>query len=74
MGKNQDTFKFEYKGIDFLQFKAESTVEALRSTDSALIELVLIGRSQYSTYQGEKRLQVTIDSAEVKPVNIEKLF
>lgn len=74
MGKNQDTFKFEYKGIDFLQFKAESTVEALRSTDSALIELILIGRSQYSTYQDEKRLQVTIDSAEVKPVNIEKLF
>lgn len=74
MGKNQDTFKFEYKGIDFLQFKAESTVEALRSTDSALIELILIGRSQYSTYQDEKRLQVIIDSAEVKPVNIEKLF
>jgi single-stranded-DNA-specific exonuclease len=74
MGKNQDTFKFEYKGIDFLQFKAEDTVEALRATNSALIELILIGRSQYSTYQGEKRLQVTIDNAEVKPINIERLF
>jgi single-stranded-DNA-specific exonuclease len=74
MGKNADTLKFEYKGIDFLQFKAEDTIEALKSTDSALVELVVIGRSQYSTYQGEKRLQITIDNAEVRPVNIERLF
>jgi single-stranded-DNA-specific exonuclease len=74
MGKNSDTLKFEYKGIDFLQFKAEDTIEALKTTDSALVELVIIGRSQYSTYQGEKRLQITIDNAEVRPVNIERLF
>ena len=74
MGKNSDTLKFEYKGVDFLQFKAEDTIEALKSTDSALIELIVIGRSQYSTYQGEKRLQITIDNAEIRPVNIEQLF
>jgi single-stranded-DNA-specific exonuclease len=74
MGKNSDTFKFEYKGVDFLQFKAEDTVEALRSIDSTLVELTVIGRSQYSTYGGEKRLQVTMDNVEVKPVNIERLF
>jgi single-stranded-DNA-specific exonuclease len=74
MGKNSDTLKFEYKGVDFLQFKADETVEALRATDSALVELIVIGRSQYSIYQGERKLQVTIDNAEVRPVNIEKLF
>jgi single-stranded-DNA-specific exonuclease len=74
MGKNSDTLKFEYKGVDFLQFKADETVEALRATDSTLIELIVIGRSQYSVYQGERKLQVTIDNAEVRPVNIEKLF
>jgi single-stranded-DNA-specific exonuclease len=74
MGKNSDTLKFEYKGVDFLQFKAEDTIEVLKSTDSALIELIVIGRSQYSTYQGEKKLQITIDNAEIRPVNIEQLF
>jgi len=74
MGKNSDTFKFEYKGVDFIQFKAEDTVESLRSTDSTLVELTVIGRSQYSTYGGEKKLQVTMDNVEVKSVNIEQLF
>jgi len=74
IGKNSDTLKFEYKGVDFLQFKAEDTIEALHNTESALVELVIIGRSQYSSYQGEKRLQITIDNAEVKPVHIERLF
>jgi len=74
MGKNSDTFKFEYKGVDFIQFKAEDTVEALRSIDTTLVELTIIGRTQYSTYGGEKRLQVTMDNVEVKPVNIERLF
>ena len=74
MGKNSDTFKFEYKNINFVQFKAEDTIEAIRNLDSALMSLTLIGRSQYSTFNGETTLQVVIDSAEVNPVAIEKLF
>jgi hypothetical protein len=74
MGKNRDTFKFEYKNVDFVQFKAEDTIEAINKLDSALMSLTVIGRSQYSTFNGERTLQVVVDSAEVKPVAIEKLF
>jgi single-stranded-DNA-specific exonuclease len=74
MGKNRDTLKFEYKNVDFVQFKAEDTIEAINKLDSALMSLTVIGRSQYSTFNGERTLQVVIDSAEVKPVAIEKLF
>jgi single-stranded-DNA-specific exonuclease len=74
MGKNSDTFKFEYKNINFVQFKAEDTIEAIRNLNSALMSLTLIGRSQYSTFNGDTTLQVVIDSAEVNSVEIEKLF
>ncbi len=74
MGKNSDTLKFEYKGVNFVQFKAEGTISSIKELDATLIELIVIGRSQYSTFNSEKTLQVVIDSAEVRPVEIESLF
>ncbi|MFW6001965.1 MAG: DHH family phosphoesterase [archaeon] len=49
IGKNQNTIKIQYGGIDFIAFNEKEKANAIKESDAYLFEFTIIGRSEINT-------------------------
>ena len=69
IGKNQDTVKISYGGINFMKFKSAEWVETINyNMQFPIIKATILGRSQLNEFNGKTSTQIIIDH-----MNIEEL-
>ena len=69
IGKNQDTVKISYGGINFMKFKSAEWVETINyNMQFPIIKATILGRSQLNEFNGRTSTQIIIDH-----MNIEEL-
>lgn len=67
IGKNQDTVKVTYGGVNFLKFKSSEWAETIRyNMQFPIIKTTIIGRSQLNEFNGRTSTQVIIDHMDVQ--------
>lgn len=65
IGKNKNTLKFTYKGVDFIKFFVkEEEFNTLRIGDKKTLELTAIGKFSINEFNGNSTPQVAIDQIE----------
>lgn len=75
IGKNKDTVKISYGGVNFLKFKstewAESVVYAMQFP---VIKATILGRSQLNEFNGRVSTQIIIDNLDIQELDVNDLL
>lgn len=67
IGKNQDTVKITYGGVNFIKFKSAEWAETIRyNMQFPIIKATIIGRSQLNEFNGRVSTQIIIDHMDVQ--------
>lgn len=75
IGKNKDTVKISYNGINFIKFKSSEWAETINyNMQFPIIRTTIIGRSQLNEFNGNISTQVIIDYMDVKELDASDLL
>lgn len=75
IGKNKDTVKISYNGINFIKFKSSEWAETISyNMQFPLIRTVVIGRAQLNEFNGRTSTQIVIDYIDLQEMEAEDLI
>jgi single-stranded DNA-specific DHH superfamily exonuclease len=75
MGKNKDTVKISYGGVNFIKFKSSEWAETISyNMQFPIIKTVIIGRAQINEFNGNKSTQLIIDHMDVQELDVGDLL
>lgn len=67
IGKNKDTIKISYSGINFIKFKSAEWAENINyNMQFPLVKATILGRSQLNEFNGRVSTQVIIDNMDIQ--------
>lgn len=70
IGKNKDTVKITYGGVNFIKFKSAEWAETINyNMQFPLIKTTIIGRSQLNEFNGRVSTQVIIDHIDIQELD-----
>lgn len=64
MGRMSDTIKFNYNGIEYIQFHAKETIKELFNRDE--FEITIIGRGSINNFMGKQTPQIMISDYNIR--------
>lgn len=75
IGKNKDTVKISYGGINFIKFKSSEWAETISyNMQFPIIKTTIIGRSQLNEFNGRVSTQIVIDYMDVQELDTSDLL
>lgn len=75
IGKNKDTVKISYGGINFLKFKSTEWVENVNyAMQFPIIKTTILGRAQLNEFNGRTSTQIIIDNLNMQEFDVNDLL
>jgi single-stranded-DNA-specific exonuclease len=75
MGKNKDTVKISYGGVNFIKFKSSEWAETISyNMQFPIIKTTIIGRAQINEFNGNRSTQLIIDHMDVQELDVGDLL
>lgn len=75
IGKNKDTVKISYNGLNFIKFKSSEWAETIGyNMQFPLIKTVIVGRAQLNEYNGYVSTQIVIDYMDMQEMDANDLL
>lgn len=75
LGKNNDTIKISYHGVDFMKFRSTEWAETVNyMMDFPIIKATMVGRAQLNEFNGNTTTQIIIDHLDLEEIDVENLI
>jgi single-stranded-DNA-specific exonuclease len=75
IGKNKDTVKISYDGVNFMKFKSAEWVETINyNMQFPVIKATILGRSQLNEFNGRVSTQIIIDQMNIQEFDTNELL